>query len=108
MRTRCFGLVAALLLAPCLMLEGADHSVAPVISRIPRHPVESTGIAAVGYSRRLHALEIEFRDGSIYRYVDIPISHYHGLIGAESKAHYYNDHLRGKYRCVRVKAPRPR
>ncbi|MGI8436565.1 MAG: KTSC domain-containing protein [Chthoniobacterales bacterium] len=90
------------------MPEGADHSAAPIISHIPRHPVESTGIATVGYSRRLHALEIEFRDGSIYRYVEIPISHYHGLMRAESKAHYYNEHLRGKYRCMRVKARRRR
>jgi len=104
MQARWFRLVAALLFAPCLMVEGADHSVTPIISHIPRNEVESTAIAAVGYSRRLHALEIEFRDGSIYRYAEIPISRYQGLMNAESKAHYYNDHLRGKYGCVRVKA----
>ncbi len=40
----------------------ADRSVEPIISHIRREPVECSALAAVGYSKRLHALEIEFRD----------------------------------------------
>jgi hypothetical protein len=44
-----------------------------IVSHIPRMRVESSAIAAIGYSKRLHALEIEFRSGRIYRYLDVPI-----------------------------------
>lgn len=99
------GLTILLCLAP---LEAADHSVPPLISRIPREAVESRGLASVGYSKRLHALEIEFHDGSIYRYLDVPPFHHRNLMAAESKASYYNHYLRGKYRCLRVKPRHPR
>jgi hypothetical protein len=80
----------------------------PIVSRIQREPVESTALAAVGYSKRLHALEIEFRDGLIYRYEEVPAFVYRELLAAESKARFYNKNIRGKYHCVRVKRPRQR
>lgn len=80
----------------------------PIISRIPRQPVESSALQTVGYSRRLRALEIEFHDGSIYRYLEVPSAIHRQLLAAESKATYYNQKVRGKFRCLRVKRPRPR
>lgn len=89
-------------------VRAADYSVPPIVSRIARQSVDSTALVAVGYSNRLHALEIEFHDGSIYRYLDVPRSHHVGLMAAASKAGYYNHELRGKYRCLRVKPRRAR
>ncbi len=86
----------------------ADHSVEPIVSRIPREPVESQAVAAVGYSRKLRALEIEFRDGLIYRYTDVPPVLHHALLAADSKARFYNQKIRGRYHCLRVKSHRPR
>ena len=88
------------------VLDGADRSFEPIRSRIQRQPIESSAMAAVGYSRKLHALEIEFRDGLIYRYEEVPPSLYRELLSAESKARFYNKSIRGKYHCLRVK-PRP-
>ncbi|MFN2509565.1 MAG: KTSC domain-containing protein [Chthoniobacterales bacterium] len=105
MRARRFALIAAALLS-LPSLDAADRSVEPIVSRIKREPVESSALASVGYSRNLHALEIQFRDGLIYRYEEVPISVYRELISAESKARYYNKNVRGKYYCVRVKRPR--
>jgi len=68
-----------------------------------REPVESSALAAVGYSKRLQALEIEFRDGLVYRYLAVPIPVHRELLSAESKTRFYNRHVRGKYRCLRVK-----
>lgn len=107
MRTRWCWLWAATLLS-LSSLNAADRSVEPILSRIPRQPLDSSALLTVGYSKRLHALEIEFRDGSIYRYLDVPRVHHQNLLSAESKAGYYNRHLRGKYRCVRVKRSRSR
>lgn len=80
----------------------------PIISRIPREPVVSSALDTVGYSKRLRALEIEFHDGSIYRYLEVPAPIHRDLLAADSKATYYNRKVRGKYRCLRVKRPRPR
>jgi hypothetical protein len=77
-----------------------------IISRIPRHPVESSALAAVGYSKRLRALEIEFRRGGTYRYLDVPATVHRQLLAAESKAGFYNRHVRGKYESVYVRPRR--
>ena len=98
-------------LAVSLLLVATIVSGAPVkgpadtsiISRIKRVPIESKAIAAVGYSKRLHALEIEFRNGAIYRYLDVPRSIHKGLMNAPSRARFYHKNIRGKYRVVHVR-----
>ena len=99
--------MVAVLLSTTL-LQAADYSVAPIVSRMRREPVESSALATVGYSKRLQALEIEFRDGLIYRYLEVPRPVYRDLMSAESKARFYNKNVRGKYRCLRVKPRRQR
>lgn len=89
----------------CTSAAAADRSIAPIISRIPRKPVESKALATVGYSKRLRALEVEFRRGGVYRYLDVPPSVYRELQAAESKARFYNRNIKRKYRSVRVRAP---
>lgn len=102
----CAALAAALF--SIASLPAADRSVAPIVSRIPREPVESSALAAVGYSKRLRALEVEFRDGLIYRYEEVPLVLYRQFISAESKARFYNKNIRGKYHCLRVRPRRKR
>ena len=43
----------------------------PINSHIAHQNVESTAIAAVGYSKRRHILEIKFINGPVYRYLDV-------------------------------------
>lgn len=74
-----------------------------IVSRIKRIPVESTALAAVGYSKRLRALEIEFRNGAIYRYLEVEPAVYDALLKAPSKARYYDDNIRHKFRSVHVR-----
>jgi KTSC domain len=73
---------------------------------IPRAPVQSSAIAAVGYSKRSHVLEIEFVNGAIYRYLDVPPDVYHDLLAAKSKARFYDQNIRAKYRSVHVRPRR--
>jgi hypothetical protein len=81
-----------------------SESAAAITSHIPRERVQSRGIAEVGYSKRRHLLEIEFTNGAIYRYVDVPPSVYRDLISAESKARYYDSNIKRNYRSVRVRS----
>jgi hypothetical protein len=77
-----------------------------ITSRITRQPVNSHALAAVGYSKRLHALEVEFVNGAIYRYSNVPPEIYRNLLGAPSKAQFYDANVRGHFPSVHVKAPR--
>lgn len=95
--------VFAALLGCSSLLHGADRTQQPIVSRIRHETVESEGLAAIGYSKRLHALEIQFHHGGTYRYLDVPPSVLRELLASGSKAHYYNSCIRGKYRAVRVR-----
>ena len=75
-----------------------------IVSHIPRQRVESSAIAAVGYSKRRHILEIEFVNGAIYRYLDVPSNVHRDLMSAESKARFYDSKIRRHYRSVLVQA----
>jgi KTSC domain-containing protein len=75
-----------------------------VVSRILRQSVESTAIAKVGYSKRRHILEIEFVNGAVYRYLDVPITVYRELMSSESKARFYDSNVKGHYRSVLVRS----
>src|SRR2546425_4932812 len=95
------------------MLDGiavaycGDPSSTPdhIISRIPRQHVQSTAIAKVGYSKRRHILEIEFVNGAVYRYLDVPSAVYRDLMSAGSKAQFYDFNIKGHYRSVPIRPP---
>lgn len=82
----------------------ADHLA--IVSHIRRQPVESSAIAAVGYSRKLRALEIEFRNGAIYRYSEVPARLYRELLAADSMARFYDEKIKFHFRSQHVR-PRP-
>ena len=98
-------LAASLFLAAsALHAQPASKPPRPeIVSHIRRLPVNSTALAAVGYSRSLRALEIEFRNGAIYRYIEVEPSVYRDLMKAASKARYYDENIRRKYRSLRVR-----
>jgi hypothetical protein len=97
---RNFVLLALLLLATRFALAEPNETV---VSRIKREPVVSTNVASVGYSRRLHALEIEFVRGAVYRFLNVPQKLYRRLLASDSKGHFIAENLRGKYDFVRVR-----
>src|ERR671919_1609164 len=92
-----------------LIVVGADACADPspipnhITSRIPRQSVQSSAIAKVGYSKRRHILEVEFINGAVYRYLDVPVTVYRDLMSAESKASFYDSNIRKHYRSVLVR-----
>ena len=100
--------ITALVAATCVALEPNERRPPEaIVSHIRRAPIDSSAIASVGYSKRLHALEIEFVNGAIYRYLDVPSSLYRQLVKSNSRARFYDKNIRGRYRSVHVK-PRKR
>jgi uncharacterized protein YqiB (DUF1249 family) len=64
-----------------------------------RQDVESSVIESAGYSM---VLEIEFENGRIYQYYDVPVSVYLELMAAESKGKYFNAHIRNEYKYQEI------
>ena len=71
--------------------------------RIRRVPVSSSAIRSVGYDGERHVLEIEFDNGAVYDYCDVPADVHRGLMAADSHGRYFHQHIRSNgYRYKRV------
>ena len=92
-----------LAIALCCLSDAVAQPRQGVRSRIPREPVKSHSIAAVGYSNRLQILEVEFKSGGIYRYVGVPASVYRRMLASDSKGRFYQLFIRGRYKSTHVK-----
>lgn len=64
-----------------------------------RQPVSSSNIASVGYDAALHILEVEFLNGSLYHYLNVPQIEYDALMAASSHGTYLNAHIKPHYPC---------
>ncbi|MCX6168695.1 MAG: KTSC domain-containing protein [Ignavibacteriales bacterium] len=64
--------------------------------------VSSSHIEAVGYDPNTAVLEIQFKDGSVYDYYDVPSYEYDGLLSAESKGTYAHQNIYKKYRQQKI------
>ena len=92
----------------CALSTALAAEPAKITSRIHREPLSSTALSAAGYSKRLHVMELEFRNGAIYRYLDVPAAIYREFQLADSKAQYYVWHVKGQYRSLRLRPAEPR
>jgi len=64
--------------------------------------VESTTLISITYDLDRQFLQLEFRDGAIYHYFDVPAHVYQGLISAPSKGGYFNRTIRGRFVHARL------
>lgn len=67
-----------------------------------RVPVVSSNVASVGYDPGTMTLEVEFLDGSVYQYFDVPEGDYTALVGGGSVGGYLNSNIKGHYRYTRI------
>ena len=68
-----------------------------------RQPVISTNLSSVGYDSITSTLEVEFLNGSVYQYSNVPSSIFNGLMSAGSKGQYFDRMIKkGGYSCRRL------
>lgn len=67
-----------------------------------RQPVESSSLASVGYEVETRTLEVEFRNGGVYRYLGVPASVHGELMDAESRGAFLNIRIKPHFPCVRL------
>ncbi|NYT74957.1 KTSC domain-containing protein [Halomonas sp. QX-2] len=64
--------------------------------------VESSNIASIGYDADSETLEIEFLNGSVYQYYNIPENIYDGIMSAASHGGYLASNIKGQYSYSKV------
>jgi hypothetical protein len=101
MRSHIAGTILLVMLAASIDLGAAEP--ARVVSHIRREPLASTALATAGYSKRLKVLEVEFCNGAIYRYLDVPADVYRAFRDSESKAQFYDWNIKGRFRSLRIR-----
>lgn len=67
-----------------------------------RTPVSSSNVASVGYDQPTSTLVVEFKNGNVYQYFDVPEQVYEGLLQANSVGAYLNQAVKLSYRYARV------
>ncbi len=66
-------------------------------SRIETAAIASSSMSRVSYHFGKSVLQVEFHDGSVYRYFDVPIHAYRELLQADSKGTHFNHHIRNAF-----------
>ena len=69
-----------------------------------RKRVISSNIESIGYDVGTKILEVEFSDGSVYQYSNVPQRTYERLVSAPSHGHFLDAYIkkaRYRYRQVR-------
>ena len=67
-----------------------------------RTPVESSNIASIGYDAGTGTLEMEFHNGKIYQYFDVPEHVYQDIMSASTHGQFFHQNIRGIYRYARA------
>ncbi len=67
-----------------------------------RTPVSSSNVASVGYDASSLTLEVEFKDGSVYQYFDVPEAVYQEIIRASSVGKFMHANIRNQYRYTKT------
>lgn len=67
-----------------------------------RIQVSSSNIASIGYDPDSGVLEVEFLNGGIYHYYDVPEYIHNELISASSHGGYLAANIKGRYSYSKV------
>lgn len=62
-----------------------------------RTPVSSSMLVSVGYDATNKVLEIEFTDGQIYDYQNVPQETFNDLMSSTSKGHYFRGSIKNQF-----------
>jgi hypothetical protein len=65
-------------------------------------PVDSSHLNRVRYIEEERVLEIEFNNGGMYEYYEVPPKEYDRLLSADSHGSYFNEFIKGHYNYNRL------
>ena len=72
-----------------------------------RLAVQSEAVSSVGYDGKARTLAVEFREGQVYEYLEVPETIYRELLQAESIGNYVNTAIKPRFRVRPARRSRP-
>jgi hypothetical protein len=69
---------------------------------MPRESVASSTVASIGYDEKSETLEVEFLNGTIYQYYNVPAALFEQFRIAPSKGQFLNTMIRNAYPYSKV------
>ena len=73
-----------------------------------REPLDSSSLRSAGYDPAAHVLEVEFRNGGVYQYLEVPDEEFEEFITAPSKGRYLNTEIKPRHPARKLRPPRHR
>ena len=67
-----------------------------------RKYVQSSNLLGVRYQPYTGTLEVQFHNGHVYQYFEVPAQAYTALMEAPSHGRYFNHFIRDRYRYRRI------
>lgn len=67
-----------------------------------RVPVESRALRSIGYDAEQQVLEVEFRGGKVYQYLDVPPSLHEWLMRSQDKGSLFRHKIDGHFEFRRI------
>ena len=67
-----------------------------------RTPVKSNNIISVGHDPETKTLEVEFKNGGVYRYADVDAERHSAMMKADSVGAFLHAHIKGKHAHSKV------
>jgi hypothetical protein len=64
--------------------------------------VDSSSLRSIGYDAATLILEVEFRNGSVYRYGNVPSELWARFRHAESLGKFFQEYVRDQFETMRV------
>lgn len=64
--------------------------------------VDSSNVESVGFDEGSSTLQVEFKNGSMYQYFDVPENIFIGLRDSDSVGRYLSENIKGTYRYSKV------
>jgi hypothetical protein len=61
---------------------------------------------AATYQDQSALLELEFRNGTTYRYLGVPVQVYREFLRSKSNGRYFNQYIRNRFRRAKIDPPR--
>lgn len=68
---------------------------------------ESSVIASASYDAATRTLEVEFRNGGVYRYADVPPEEAEAFAAADSKGGFFQAYIRNNFAASRIEEVEP-
>ena len=68
---------------------------------VERQPVQSSNVKSVGHDPKTNTLAVEFKDGSVYHYHDVPKDVHESLVSAKSVGGFIHANIKGAYKHSR-------